>query len=153
MGHAWIFSTPIVNRLMTFIAWYVLVGTEFGCGSTHDRRRNRSLKLQSDQPYLVFRMSSVSDNPFQHHTQPSWMIFSPFQKNLDLSDSLVKFLVQGLELCPSNHLHPRHVLRHHYWHHLRRYHPNHQHHTTTQMILHDTPSETTKAGTYFCPSR
>jgi hypothetical protein len=49
LGHALIFSTPIVNGLMTFFTWYVLAETEFGCGSTHDRRRNRSLKLQSDQ--------------------------------------------------------------------------------------------------------
>jgi len=54
------FSTPIVNGLITFFAWYVLAGTKFGYGSTHDRRRNRSLKLQSDQPYLAFRMSSSS---------------------------------------------------------------------------------------------
>ena len=50
LGHAWI----------SFFAWYVLAGTEFGCGSTHDRRCNRSLKLQSDQLYLTFRMSSSS---------------------------------------------------------------------------------------------
>jgi hypothetical protein len=54
------FSTPIVNGLMTFFVWYVLAGTEFGCGSTHDRRCNISLKLQSDQSYLAFRMSSSS---------------------------------------------------------------------------------------------
>ena len=54
------FSTPIVNGLITFFAWYVLVRTEFGYGSNHDRRRNRSLKLQSDQPYLAFRISSSS---------------------------------------------------------------------------------------------
>ena len=45
---------------MTFFAWYVLARTEFGCGSTHNRRCNRSLKLHSAHPYLAFRMSSSS---------------------------------------------------------------------------------------------
>ena len=131
------FSTPILNGLMTFFAWYMLKGTEFGCGSTNDRRRNRSLKLQSDQPYLAFWISSSSTKhskvqcvgqPFSTPYTASFDAFSPFQKNLDLLVSLVKSLIQGLKSCHPNHLHPRHVLRHYYWHHLRHYHPNHQHH-------------------------
>ena len=89
-GHVWIFSTPIVNGLMPFFAWYVLAGTEFGCGSTHDRRHNRSLKLQSDQPYLAFRMSSSSTK--RSNIQCVGQPFStPYTVSFDAFVTLSKF--------------------------------------------------------------
>ena len=71
--HACIHSIPIVSGLISFFAWYVLVGSKFGLGSTIANRVNRSLKLLSDQPYLAFKISmsstkhsndQLSQNPF-----------------------------------------------------------------------------------------